>query len=106
MDSENAERNFVEFRRKIKAAEMLSASMQRLLLDLGFSGKLSVIVQNGRYRPLYNPPYGTLRAADEFTQLNSRLIDLQIQHRATLTLWNNFLERARRAGVPPGYLRE
>jgi hypothetical protein len=48
MDSENAERNFVEFRRKIKAAEMLSASMQRLLLDLGFSGKLSVIVQNGR----------------------------------------------------------
>jgi hypothetical protein len=48
MDSEKTERNFVEFRRKIKAAEMLSASMQRLLLDLGFSGKLSVIVQNGR----------------------------------------------------------
>jgi hypothetical protein len=39
---------FAEFRRKVQEAEVLSAAMERLLLSLGFSGKLSVIVQNGR----------------------------------------------------------
>jgi hypothetical protein len=44
----NEETCFVEFRRKIKAAEVLSASMERLLLSLRFTGKVSVVMQNGR----------------------------------------------------------
>ena len=48
--SENSseERNFGEFRRKVKSAEVLSASMERLLLSLRFTGKVSVVMQNGR----------------------------------------------------------
>jgi sulfur carrier protein ThiS len=42
------EKNLVEFRRKVRAAEVLSASMQQLLKSLGFTGRLSVVVQNGR----------------------------------------------------------
>lgn len=45
-DTEGA--GFLEFRRKVKAAEVLSAAMERLLAQLHFSGKLSVVVQNGR----------------------------------------------------------
>jgi hypothetical protein len=45
---ENEERGFVEFRRKIRSAEVLSAAMQRLLQGIRFSGKLSVVVQNGQ----------------------------------------------------------
>jgi hypothetical protein len=41
-------KNFVEFRRKVRAAEVLSAAMEHLLKSLNFSGKLSVVVQNGR----------------------------------------------------------
>ena len=44
----NEERNFGEFRRKVKSAEVLSASMERLLLSLCFTGKVSVVMQNGR----------------------------------------------------------
>ena len=47
-DNSNEERNFGEFRRKVKAAEVLSASMERLLLALHFTGRVSVVVQNGR----------------------------------------------------------
>ena len=39
---------FLEFRRKIQNAEMLSASMERLLQQIGFTGRLSVVVNNGR----------------------------------------------------------
>ena len=39
---------FVEFRRKVRDAEVLSPSMERLLDSLHFTGKVSVIVQNGR----------------------------------------------------------
>ncbi len=39
---------FVEFRRKVRAAEVLSAAMERLLAQLHFSGKVSVVMQNGR----------------------------------------------------------
>jgi hypothetical protein len=42
------EAGFTEFRRKIRAAEMLSAAMLRLLSDIHFNGKVSVIIQNGR----------------------------------------------------------
>ena len=46
--SECEETNFVEFRRKVRAAEMLSSAMERLLQQLRFTGRLSVVVQNGR----------------------------------------------------------
>lgn len=42
------ERSFVEFRRKVRSAEMLSAAMERLLRALRFTGRLSVVVQNGK----------------------------------------------------------
>ncbi len=42
------ERVFLEFRRKVRDSEMLSAATERLLLALRFSGRLSVVVQNGR----------------------------------------------------------
>jgi hypothetical protein len=48
VDNSNEEKNFVEFRRKVRDAEMLSAAMERLLLALRFTGRVSVIVQNGR----------------------------------------------------------
>lgn len=45
---ENEERNFGELRRKVRSAEVLSAAMQRLLQAVHFTGRLSVIVQNGQ----------------------------------------------------------
>jgi hypothetical protein len=39
---------FLEFRRKVRDAELLSAAMERILEDLQFTGRLSVIVQNGK----------------------------------------------------------
>ena len=48
-NSDNSEeKNFGEFRRKVKSAEVLSASMEHLLLSLGFAGRVSVVMQNGR----------------------------------------------------------
>ena len=47
-ERENNEQRFSEFRRKVREAEVLSAAMERLLLNLCFTGKLSVVVQNGR----------------------------------------------------------
>jgi hypothetical protein len=63
------EERFVEFRRKVRSAEVLSASIERLLHDLRFTGRLSVILQNGRvlksgYEEGYFrkiEPYGTSR---------------------------------------------
>ena len=48
LDNSNEEKVFGEFRRKVKSAEVLSASLERLLLSLRFTGKLSVVMQNGR----------------------------------------------------------
>jgi len=42
------ERAFMEFRRKLRDAEVLSAAMEKLLVSIKFSGRLSVVVQNGR----------------------------------------------------------
>ena len=42
------EDTFGEFRRKVRSAEVLSSAMQRLLRLLHFTGRVSVIVQNGR----------------------------------------------------------
>lgn len=47
-DNFNEEKYFGEFRQKVKAAEVLSASMERLLLSLRFTGRVSVVMQNGR----------------------------------------------------------
>jgi hypothetical protein len=44
----NELKDFGEFRRKVKSAEVLSASMERLLLSLRFTGRVSVVMQNGR----------------------------------------------------------
>ena len=46
--SESEERNFVEFRRKVRSAEVLSAAMERLLSSLHFTGRVSIVLQNGR----------------------------------------------------------
>jgi sulfur carrier protein ThiS len=48
VDNSNVESNFVEFRRKVQAAEVLSAAMEHLLKSLQFSGRVSVVLQNGR----------------------------------------------------------
>ncbi|MGB8866400.1 MAG: hypothetical protein WCC71_20105 [Candidatus Sulfotelmatobacter sp.] len=48
LDNCNEGKTFVEFRRKVQAAEVLSAAIEHLLKSLKFSGKLSVMVQNGR----------------------------------------------------------
>ena len=39
---------FAELRRKVRDSEMLSAATERLLVALRFTGRLSVVVQNGR----------------------------------------------------------
>jgi hypothetical protein len=41
------ERTFTELRRKIREAELLSAATENLLRALRFSGRPSVVVQNG-----------------------------------------------------------
>ena len=40
--------NFLEIRRKVQDSELLSASVEKLLWQVRFSGRLSVVVQNGR----------------------------------------------------------
>lgn len=47
-DGCNDEKDFGEFRRKVRGAEVLSAAMERLLKSVKFSGRISVMVQNGR----------------------------------------------------------
>jgi hypothetical protein len=42
------EKTFSEFRRKVRAAEVLSGAIEHLLRVLQFTGKISVVVQNGR----------------------------------------------------------
>jgi hypothetical protein len=48
LQPENQGTNFEEFRRKVRCSEVLSAATERLLSALDFTGKLSVVVQNGR----------------------------------------------------------
>lgn len=45
---QNDGERFVDFRRKVRSAEVLSSAMEQLLWLLHFTGKLSVVVQNGR----------------------------------------------------------
>ena len=46
--SDIEEGRFIEFRRMVRAARMLAPEMEDLLRLLQFSGKLSIVVQNGR----------------------------------------------------------
>jgi hypothetical protein len=39
---------FVEFRRKVRSAEVLSPAIEQLLWSLHFTGRVSVVIQNGR----------------------------------------------------------
>ena len=48
MEKFNEEQGFTEFRRRVRSAEVLSAAMEKLLLALHFSGRLCIVVQNGR----------------------------------------------------------
>jgi hypothetical protein len=47
-NSSKEEQEFVEFRRKVRSAEILSAAMERLLWALRFTGRVSIVMQNGR----------------------------------------------------------
>ena len=47
-ESLSDEKSFVEFRRKVRSAEILSSAIERLLRALRFTGRVSVVVQNGR----------------------------------------------------------
>lgn len=42
------DRSFIEFRRKVRSSELLSAAIERLLRGVHFTGRVSVIVQNGQ----------------------------------------------------------
>ena len=46
--SQQVDVSFMELRRKVRESELISAATLKLLKDLHFSGKLSVVVQNGR----------------------------------------------------------
>jgi len=48
LPGDREEAGFAEFRRKVRAAEVLSASVERLLTQIQFSGRVSVVVHNGR----------------------------------------------------------
>jgi len=39
---------FTELRRKVRSAEVLSSSVERLLKEVRFTGRLSVVIENGR----------------------------------------------------------
>lgn len=56
---------FSEFRRKVRDAELLSSATERLLKEIRFSGRLSVVVQNGQVlKSGYEEGYFTRRQDD------------------------------------------
>ena len=46
--NQEEDRSFIEFRRKVRSSELLSAAIERLLRGVHFTGRVSVIVQNGQ----------------------------------------------------------
>jgi len=46
--SEGEDRSLVELRRKVRSSELLSAAMEKLLSAIRFTGRVSIVVQNGR----------------------------------------------------------
>ena len=47
MEQLGSEVTFTEFRRKVQNSELLAAGVARLLRELRFSGRVSVVIQNG-----------------------------------------------------------
>jgi hypothetical protein len=47
-DLETQATSFVELRRKVQLAQLLSASTESLLRSIQFNGRLRVVIQNGR----------------------------------------------------------
>jgi hypothetical protein len=79
-DNSNADRDFSEFRRKVRAAEVLSASMERLLLSLRFTGRVSVVMQNGRVlKAGYEESYFCQRAdrADADDEITQKTVEVK-----------------------------
>jgi sulfur carrier protein ThiS len=47
MEQLGSEVTFTEFRRKVQNSELLAAGVARLLRELRFTGRVSVVIQNG-----------------------------------------------------------
>jgi hypothetical protein len=45
---ENEEKQFTELRQKVRGSELLSGPVQHLLWAIRFTGRLIVVIQNGR----------------------------------------------------------
>jgi hypothetical protein len=45
---EEEEKQFTEFRHKVRSADLLSAAVLHLMRAIRFTGRVSVVVQNGR----------------------------------------------------------
>jgi hypothetical protein len=59
------ERNFQELRRKIREAKVLSPAVESLLAGVRFTGKLSVVIQNGQIlKSGYEEGYFTRRGEE------------------------------------------
>ncbi|MGA3127208.1 MAG: hypothetical protein ABSD13_10860 [Candidatus Korobacteraceae bacterium] len=43
----SSETTFVEFRRKVRASQLLAPAVSLLLREIHFTGRISVVVQNG-----------------------------------------------------------
>lgn len=46
--NQEEDRSFIEFRRKVRTSEVLSAATERLLRGVHFTGRVSVVLQNGQ----------------------------------------------------------
>jgi hypothetical protein len=67
-DPLSEERAFAEFRRKVRDSELLSASVLRLLELSHFTGRVSVVVQNGRIlKSGYEEGYFSRRTEERLT---------------------------------------
>jgi hypothetical protein len=47
MEHGSSEATFVEFRRKVQNSELLASGVAKLLREIHFTGRVSVVVQNG-----------------------------------------------------------
>jgi hypothetical protein len=64
------EKSFIEFRRKVRSSEVLSSAIERLLQQLQFTGRLSVVLQNGRVlKSGYEEGYFRRLGTDESTAM-------------------------------------
>jgi sulfur carrier protein ThiS len=43
----SSETTFVEFRRKVRTSQLLATAVSQLLREIHFTGRISVVVQNG-----------------------------------------------------------